>query len=118
MPDLTWMNDAQCLTREPAWWDYDRGQLTRGNLEAIKTCHACMVRLVCLNTAIENEYHHGIWGGMTPMQRHQYKANARPKVHKVDDAWTVSHRDGQARTGSWAAAIDFANRISPREDIA
>lgn len=118
MADNTWMVDGKCLTRDPTWWDYDTGKLTRANHEAIKTCHTCMVRLTCLHTAIENEHEHGIWGGMTPRQRQQFKAGSRPKVHKIADTWTVSHRDGQATTGSWAAAIHFANQISTRKDIA
>jgi WhiB family redox-sensing transcriptional regulator len=118
MADWNWMADAKCLSRDPSWWDYDKGQLTHNNRRAITTCGSCMVRLICLTAAIENDLDHGIWGGMTPAQRAQYKAGARPKVHKRDDAWTVSHRDGQATAGSWAAAIDFANRISPREKSA
>jgi hypothetical protein len=118
MNDWNWMADAQCLNRDPAWWDYDSGAMNTDNKRAIAICHTCMVRLVCLQTAITNEHDQGIWGGMTPAQRQQWKAGARPKVHKINNAWTVIHRDGQATAGSWATAVDFANRISPKENIA
>ena len=112
MSDDTWMRDAQCLNRDPDWWDYDKGALETKHRKAIRKCDQCTVRLVCLRTAIAEDYDTGIWGGMTPQQREQLKTRLKPRVYKNADAWTVSHLTSQATAGSWDTAINFANTIT------
>jgi WhiB family redox-sensing transcriptional regulator len=33
-------------------------------------CNGCAVRLLCLNHAIHKPELHGVWGGLTPNERH------------------------------------------------
>jgi WhiB family redox-sensing transcriptional regulator len=35
----------------------------------LAVCKGCPVRIPCLRFAVENEITHGIWGGMTAIQR-------------------------------------------------
>jgi WhiB family redox-sensing transcriptional regulator len=37
--------------------------------EAIGLCHQCPVRMLCAEYAIDNEIEHGIWGGLTELDR-------------------------------------------------
>jgi WhiB family redox-sensing transcriptional regulator len=32
-------------------------------------CHSCPVQLQCLDYAIANEIHDGVWGGLSPQER-------------------------------------------------
>jgi hypothetical protein len=36
-------------------------------------CDACPLKLLCLEYALEAEEEHGIWGGMTPINRAQMR---------------------------------------------
>lgn len=37
--------------------------------EALNICKGCSVRIQCLRFAVANDITHGIWGGMTALQR-------------------------------------------------
>jgi WhiB family redox-sensing transcriptional regulator len=64
-----WKDDAACLNRDPSWWDYDTGPTTAQNNKAIAICNRCPVRTECLTDAMDNKAEHGIWGGLTPLDR-------------------------------------------------
>jgi WhiB family redox-sensing transcriptional regulator len=112
MSDYGWMRQAQCLNRDPDWWDYDFGPLEPKHRKAIRKCDQCMVRLVCLRTALAENYDTGIWGGMTPQQRQQLQTRLKPRVYKNADAWTVTYQNNEATAGSWDTAISFATTIT------
>jgi WhiB family redox-sensing transcriptional regulator len=66
-----WINRAACLNRNPAWWDHDTGPTSPQGDKAIAICNRCPVRTECLTDAMELGTEHGIWGGLTPLDRKQ-----------------------------------------------
>jgi WhiB family redox-sensing transcriptional regulator len=53
----------------PEAWFPERGAWTRANTAAVIACRSCPVRAACLAYAIEHGQRHGIWGGLTVIQR-------------------------------------------------
>jgi WhiB family transcriptional regulator, redox-sensing transcriptional regulator len=66
---MAWMRDGLC--REPDYvglpWFPSRGH-TPAALKAI--CGRCAVREECLEYAVSQGIEHGIWGGLSPRERH------------------------------------------------
>ena len=62
-------------------WFPDKGVDTGTFPKAIQICHQCRHRLECAEWGIQNE-RHGIWGGLTAVQR---KAIRRKRKIKVRD---------------------------------
>lgn len=63
-----WMQDALCAQVEPdVMFPADRD--AAGARRAKKLCDACPVRQLCLDYALQNNIRHGIWGGMSPLER-------------------------------------------------
>lgn len=48
--------------------------------EARKVCGLCPVRKRCLEFALNNHIHHGIWGGYTTRQRRGIRRDRRDRV--------------------------------------
>ena len=42
---------------------------------AKQVCASCMVRQDCLEQALERGEHYGIWGGLTDLERRQFRAS-------------------------------------------
>jgi WhiB family redox-sensing transcriptional regulator len=73
-----WMTDALCTQMNPEMFYPDAGLGASMQTQFAKeACAMCPVRLSCLAYAMEMEgdlqkqYRHGIWGGLTPKQRHK-----------------------------------------------
>ena len=66
-----WMLAGRCAQpgADPDAWFPERGTWTRANTAALITCRACPVRAACLGHALEHGEWHGIWGGLTTIQR-------------------------------------------------
>ena len=107
-----WVNQAACLNRDPAWWDYDGGLMTREGRKAIEICGTCPVRDECLRTALEQGHETGIWGGLTPAERQLLTGKRKPSVTKIGDTWQVRLGKQRAEVGSWHAAMSFALRVA------
>lgn len=61
-----WIAEALCAETDPAIFFPDIG----GSIAAPKrVCNACPVRAECMESALEDEPGHGIYGGLTPMER-------------------------------------------------
>lgn len=45
---------------------------------AIAICDECQVRSTCLDYALDHNIRHGIWGGVTPNQRHHIRRSRTP----------------------------------------
>jgi WhiB family redox-sensing transcriptional regulator len=76
---LEWMNEALCAEVGTDLFFPDIGGNSR---EAIAVCHNCRVRERCLEYALNLEASGvwsviGVWGGMTPRQRRQYRKQQR-----------------------------------------
>ncbi|MFD4830192.1 WhiB family transcriptional regulator [Streptomyces uncialis] len=68
--DTDWMDDADCQGYDPDLW-FDGISV----FEAQRVCAGCVVRLTCLEHAMESEAstslysRYGIFGGLTPGER-------------------------------------------------
>src|SRR3954462_15752413 len=58
--DRSWQDQANCLGVDPDLFFPERGASTR---EAKEVCRGCVVRLECLEYALQNGEKFGIWGG-------------------------------------------------------
>lgn len=82
---LAWQDEALC--REVGvelFYPEDDGEYYRTLLDTAKAiCGECEVRLPCLAYARDRDERHGIWGGMTPLQRRRL-ARAPPTPASSD----------------------------------
>ncbi len=65
-----WATKARCLQAEPDTFFPEKGGSTR---EAKRICSECEVREPCLEYALENDEHFGIWGGLSERERRRLK---------------------------------------------
>ena len=77
-PDLMgerepWMDDAACAEVGGDLWFPEKGGATK---DAKTICAACPVREECLAYAIRNDEEHGIWGGVSRMERRRMRKDA------------------------------------------
>lgn len=72
-----WMADALCRQTDPEIFYPEQGGSPR---EAKLVCLACPVQTACLEHALRNREHYGIWGGLTANERNRRgrTAAARP----------------------------------------
>ena len=68
--DRTWQDQANCLGVDPDLFFPERGASTR---EAKEVCRGCVVRLECLEYALQNGEKFGIWGGMSERERRRIR---------------------------------------------
>ena len=68
--DRTWQDPAYCLGVDPDLFFPERGASTR---EAKEVCRGCVVRLECLEYALQNGEKFGIWGGMSERERRRIR---------------------------------------------
>ena len=66
-----WKDDAAC--RGLSSDVFFPGDNNHYNPEAVTLCRRCPVQQRCLMFAINNTINYGIWGGMTPPERHRYR---------------------------------------------
>lgn len=76
-----WQKMANCLGVDPDMFFPERG----ANAQAAKEiCRACVVRVECLEFALENGEQGGIWGGYTDRERRRIK-RTRAVGHIIGD---------------------------------
>ncbi|MGW5570339.1 WhiB family transcriptional regulator [Nocardia thailandica] len=74
-----WQRYATCRAYDVDVF-YDTGNEPRKTLLAKQICQRCPVLTHCRDYAVEANEPHGIWGGMTPRERHRYRwLNYRPR---------------------------------------
>lgn len=61
-----WSISAECVGYDPDMFFPERGGATAA---AKELCRVCIVRQDCLDYALDNGIHHGIWGGTSERQR-------------------------------------------------
>ena len=71
---LDWQKKALCAQTDPELFHPEKGGSTR---DAKKVCGACDVRSQCLESALENDERHGIWGGLSERERRRLRSRAR-----------------------------------------
>lgn len=70
---LEWQDRALCAQTDPEAFHPEKGGSTR---EAKKVCMSCDVRSECLEYALSNGEHFGIWGGLSERERRRLKSRA------------------------------------------
>ena len=58
--------EGLCGQSDPDAFFPERGQSAK---DAKQVCLACPVRIACLNWALDNAEHYGVWGGLTEKER-------------------------------------------------
>ncbi len=72
---VAWMDDANCTQTDPELFFPEKGEPAH---YARSICEPCRVKQQCLDYAIGNGFHLGVWGGLTPKERSAV-AKARAK---------------------------------------
>jgi WhiB family redox-sensing transcriptional regulator len=74
-----WMAEANCLNMDTDLWFPEFG----GNYSpfAKEVCNACPVAEECLWYANEIGAQHGMFGGLTPNQRHEWRRKRGVQLH-------------------------------------
>lgn len=68
----SWEWQAACAGKgKPTMFPHDGD--SAGIADAKKTCAGCPVRTQCLKAALERDEEHGIWGGLTHLERKAVK---------------------------------------------
>jgi WhiB family redox-sensing transcriptional regulator len=70
------MSDAACATTDPELWFPELDSLWRV-AQAKKICEKCPVKQECLEYALVNKFKDGIWGGLSPTERHRLMMGKR-----------------------------------------
>lgn len=65
-----WTDYAACAGVDPELFFPGRGESLR---PARAVCARCVVRAQCLEHAITNEEHHGVWGGTSERERRRIR---------------------------------------------
>lgn len=65
--ESSWREHAACKGVDPELFYPERG--SQGWKEAKAICRACPVRIACLEYAIVTAERHGVWGGLTELER-------------------------------------------------
>ncbi|WP_306796514.1 WhiB family transcriptional regulator [Nocardia sp. XZ_19_369] len=79
----SWHRQAACAETDPDAFFPDRGGNAR---DAKRVCSSCDVVRECLNYALDHDQNFGVWGGMTPPERHRFARRgitARPSATRA-----------------------------------
>ena len=69
-PTSDWFDDAACRGVDTDVF-FPASATEEAASEAKTICATCPVRETCLEFALENRPPEGIWGGLTPIERHR-----------------------------------------------
>ena len=69
-----WQHEGACVGVDPDLFYPNRGAPTG---VAQRVCAGCAVRVECLEYALTNNEHYGIWGGMSERQRQRIRRGRR-----------------------------------------
>ena len=61
-----WRTRGECADRNPDMWFSTAGRNVK---EAKRLCRLCAVRRECLAFAVQSAIPHGVWGGMSEIER-------------------------------------------------
>ncbi|WP_107655911.1 WhiB family transcriptional regulator [Nocardia suismassiliense] len=65
----SWRREAACAETDPDAFFPERGGNSR---DAKRVCSSCEVVRQCLDYALGHDQNFGVWGGMTPPERHRF----------------------------------------------
>ena len=82
-----WKQLANCRNSNPSIFFFDESDVRTQNV-ALKLCGDCEVKTECLQYALENKEHFGIWGGLMPLERRNFKR--------------INNSNSENRCGTWS----------------
>lgn len=104
----SWNSQAACRNLSlDSFYDVEDKNLKRN---AAKYCVNCPVQQKCLYTAIVNDDHHGLWGGLTPRQRKAFSRKVRLSAlyKKIDTSiWNEEYFQHIFENCSYSNALDI-----------
>jgi WhiB family redox-sensing transcriptional regulator len=71
-PSSDWTDSAACRDVDP---DHFFSETAKSIQAAKQLCNTCLVKVDCLDYALENEEQFGIWGGLTHRERKRLQRN-------------------------------------------
>jgi len=77
---MTWDDEASCRSVDPEVFFPLRPTDQATMAKAI--CHGCPVRAQCLEFALEARLDHGVWGGMTEIERRSLRRSRQRKARR------------------------------------
>jgi WhiB family redox-sensing transcriptional regulator len=72
-----WRVRGECSKRNPDMWFSTAGKNIK---EAKRLCTMCSVRKQCLAFAVESSIPHGVWGGMSEVERRRLRPHRMASV--------------------------------------
>ena len=78
-----WMADANCVGSQVDFYP-DFGPKSDVSVQRL-VCRSCQVQTECLTYALQTREPHGMWGGMTPMERYTFASQNRMPVWHIDE---------------------------------
>lgn len=108
----TWKAQGACRDVDPRLFFPERGESTR---EAKAVCAGCPVRAECLEYALDQHEHFGIWGGTSERERRRLRPSRPPRpVQTVHPPEKKQRAVAMANTiGVHATAREFG--VDPRQ---
>ncbi|WP_282697772.1 WhiB family transcriptional regulator [Streptomyces sp. CC208A] len=109
--DHSWHARAACYGIKPKEADrlfFHDPRHTRDRQQARQVCAACPVRLDCLNWALENKEKVGMWGGLTPKERAQWRTKLDDRLDYGRVREAVNGRDVHLSCLERKAIISYA----------
>jgi WhiB family redox-sensing transcriptional regulator len=70
-----WSDSAACMDQDP---EYFFSETTKSIQYAKQLCSICVVKVDCLDYALENDEQFGIWGGFTHHERSRLQKSESP----------------------------------------
>jgi WhiB family redox-sensing transcriptional regulator len=82
--DTSWLLEAACRGSDPELFFPSRGE-NRQLSKAKAICNECPVQPECLQYAVDNQIHQGIYGGQSERQRRNTRrtANAQQRQQEI-----------------------------------
>lgn len=98
----SWQAWADCRQFDPELFFNDTPDITITTMAKL-VCYECPVRQECLDAAIQNKEKHGVWGGMTEVERRRHARGKTVTNFKLVERY-IKRRDDMRTTDGRSAA--------------
>lgn len=115
LAEADWIDSALCAQSDPEAFYPEMGGSTR---QAKNVCVSCPVRAECLDYALDNNEHFGIWGGLSNLERRTLNTNLRELGQPRPAAPTPAIDDTDPGPHTRGAAAMSIDHITPADRFA